>query len=417
MQFRVACAIMPLRSPWDLHSEPETVVAPQLREKILILSASVGGGHLRAAEAMELALRQSAPEAEVRNLDVLSLASNAFRRIYARGYLDFAEHAPHFLGYVYDLLDRPKEKTGEFEPDRLRIALEKLNLQPFLRLLKSESWDIVVNTHFLPAEILGSLRAAGKIAVPQVTVTTDFMTHRMWVQEPCEHYFTATEEGAVYLAALGVGRGRISVTGIPIHPVFSRPRERIACLTAQGLSGERPVVLLLSGGFGVGPIEEILKAVLAVEKPLEAVVVYGRNAELGGRLAGLKPPARHRLRVLGYTTAIDELMGAAEVVVSKPGGLTSAETLARGAVLAIVNPIPGQESRNSDFLLENGAAIKIGPAATLPYKLAALIEDRRRLQRMRAAARRLARPRAAFDAAAKVLEIARTQTAEVKPQG
>jgi len=360
---------------------------------------------LRAAEAMELALRQAAPKAAIRNIDVLTLANKAFRRIYGKGYLDVANRAPHFLGYVYDLLDRPRDKEGEIEPDRLRVALEKLNMQPFLRLLKSETWDMVVNTHFLPAEIIGSLRASGQISVPQVTVTTDFMTHRLWVQEPCEHYFVATPESAVYLNSWGVSPQRVSVTGIPIHPVFCRRKVRSECVKAAGLTGDRPMVLLLSGGFGVGPIEQLFQATLTVEPPVEVVVVCGRNEELRHRLAQQSAPARHRVAVLGYTTDIDELMAVADVVISKPGGLTSAEVLARGSVLAIVNPIPGQESRNSDYLLENGAAIKIGPAATLPYKIESLLSEPRRLARLKTNARRLARPRAAFDVAAKVLAL------------
>jgi processive 1,2-diacylglycerol beta-glucosyltransferase len=352
---------------------------------------------------MELALRQTAPHAAILNIDVLTLASKAFRRIYGKGYLDFAERAPHFLGYVYDRLDRPKDKAGEFEPDRLRVALEKLNMQPFLRLLKSETWDIVVNTHFLPAEIIGSLRSSGRISVPQVTVTTDFMTHRLWVQEPCEQYFTATDEAAVYLNSWGVHRERISVTGIPIHPVFCRRKGRSECLKSQGLMGDRPIVLLLSGGFGIGPIEQLLQATLTVDAPIDVVVVCGRNQELAQKLAQRQGPQRHRVTILGYTTDIDELMAVADLVISKPGGLTSAEVLARGSVLAIVNPIPGQESRNSDYLLENGAAVKIGPVATLSYKINALIGDRKRLARLKTNARRLGRPRAAFAVAEKVL--------------
>jgi processive 1,2-diacylglycerol beta-glucosyltransferase len=359
---------------------------------------------------MELALRQTAPDAAIRNIDVLTLANRAFRRLYGKGYLDFAKRAPHLLGYVYDLLDRPKDKEGEFEPDRLRIALEKLNMQPFLRLLKSETWDIVVNTHFLPAEIIGSLRSSGRISVPQVTVTTDFMTHRLWVQEPCEHYFAATTEGAVYLSSWGVPRDRISVTGIPIHPVFCRRKRHSECLKAQGLIGDRPIVLLLSGGFGVGPIEQLLGATLMVESPIEVVVVCGRNEELAQKLALRQSPERHRVTILGYTTDIDELMAVADVVISKPGGLTSAEVLARGSVLAIVNPIPGQESRNSDYLLENGAAVKIGPVATLSYKIDALLNDRKWLARLKTNARRLGRPRAAFAAAEKVLAMIRSES-------
>jgi processive 1,2-diacylglycerol beta-glucosyltransferase len=377
--------------------------------KILILSASVGGGHLRAAEAMELVLRQTAPAAAIRNIDVLTLANKAFRRIYGKGYLDVASRAPHFLGYVYDLLDRPRERDGDLEPDRLRVALEKLNMQPFLRLLQSETWDMVVNTHFLPAEIIGSLRSSGRISVRQVTVTTDFMTHRLWVQEPCEHYFVATAESGVYLNSHGVPHERISVTGIPIHPVFCRRKGRDECIEARGLSGDRPIVLLLSGGFGVGPVEQIFQAALTIESPIEVVVVCGRNEELRQKLSHQPSPSRHRVVVLGYTTDIDELMTLADVVISKPGGLTSAEVLARGSVLAIVNPIPGQESRNSDYLLENGAAIKIGPVATLPYKIEALLNDPRRLVRLTTNARRLGRPRAAFSVAEKVLALIRSE--------
>jgi processive 1,2-diacylglycerol beta-glucosyltransferase len=358
---------------------------------------------------MELALRQTAPAAAIRNIDVLTLANKAFRRIYGKGYLDVASRAPHFLGYVYDLLDRPREKEGEFEPDRLRVALEKLNMQPFLRLLKSETWDMVVNTHFLPAEIIGSLRLSGQISVLQVTVTTDFMTHRLWVQEPCDHYFVATAESAVYLNSWGVHPERISVTGIPIHPVFCRRKGRAECIEARGLSGDRPIVLLLSGGFGVGPVGQIFQAALTVACPIEVVVVCGRNEELHRKLSQQPSPPRHRVVVLGYTTTIDELMAVADVVISKPGGLTSSEVLARGSVLAIVNPIPGQESRNSDYLLENGAAIKIGPVATLPFKIETLLNDPRRLTRLKTNARRLGRPRAAFAIAEKVLALIHPQ--------
>jgi processive 1,2-diacylglycerol beta-glucosyltransferase len=238
-----------------------------------------------------------------------------------------------------------------------------------------------------------------------VTVTTDFMTHRMWVQGPCEHYFTACEESAVYLNSLGVPRERISVTGIPIHPIFSRRKDRAACRSAHGLKGDRPIVLLLSGGFGVGPIEKLLEATLTVEAAADVVVVCGKNAELAERLSRMAAHRRHRITVVGFTTAIDELMAVADVVISKPGGLTSSEVLARGSVLAIVNPIPGQESRNSDHLLENGAAIKIGPLATLPYKINALLQDHRRRDRLKANARRVSRPRAAFAVAEKVLEL------------
>ena len=371
---------------------------------ILILSASVGAGHLRAAEAVEHACRAVVPEATVRNLDILEMTNRVFRRFYGQFYLDLINKAPHALGYFYDLLDQPS-KSGRNRSDRLRLTIEKMNLKKFTRFLVSQPWDLVINTHFLPAEIIASLRKAGKTAVPQVTATTDFETHRLWVNQPCERYFTATDEGALYLHSWGVPRDATITTGIPIDPVFSVPKDRATLLAKHGLDGTRPIVLQLAGGFGVGPIEKLFTSLLQVPVPLQVVAVCGRNAALKTDLEKLAPPDRHKIKVLGFTKEIDELMAVADLVISKPGGLTTSETLACGAVMAIVNPIPGQESRNSDYLLENGAAIKVNNAATLPHKVASLLGDSRRLAQLRANVQRLARPRAAFDVVEKSLEL------------
>lgn len=375
--------------------------------RILVLSASVGAGHMRAAQAVELALKQVVPDATVRNLDVLEMTNAAFRRIYGKAYLDLVNKAPHALGYFYDMLDRPS-LSGKNRTDRLRLALEKLNLKAFMRFLQDEPWDLVINTHFLPAEIIASLRKKDRLDLKQVTVTTDFETHRLWVNQPCERYFSATEEGGLYLHSWGVPAEVDAIpTGIPIHPVFSEPKDRAGCLQRQGLTGDRPVVLQLAGGFGVGPIGRLYHALLDVEVPLELVVVTGKNEKVRESLQVVAVPPRHRAKVLGFTDQIDELMAAADLVVSKPGGLTTSETLARGAAMVIVNPIPGQESRNSDYLLENGAAIKVNNLATLAYKVTSLLKDAGRLATLKANAQRLGKPRAAFDVVNRSLELIR----------
>jgi processive 1,2-diacylglycerol beta-glucosyltransferase len=376
-----------------------------MAQRILVLSASVGGGHLRAAEAVELALKQLRPQAHVRNVDVLQLTNRFFRRVYSKYlYLDLVNKAPHVLGYFYDLLDQPS-RSGANRGDRLRRALQGLNLGPFVKFLHSEPWDLVINTHFLPAEMIAQLRRKDKIDVPQVTVTTDFETHRLWVNQPCERYFTATDEGAVYLRSWGVPAADVRATGIPIHPVFAEPKDRAALLARHGLGADRPVVLQLAGGFGVGPIEKLFRSLLDVEVPLQVVTVAGRNEKLKGLLQQVEVPGRHRVQVIGFTKQIDELMAVADLVVSKPGGLTTSEALASGTPMVVVNPIPGQESRNSDFLLENGAAIKVNNAATLAYKVTALLNEPARLQRLRDNARRVARPRAAFEVVERSLEL------------
>jgi processive 1,2-diacylglycerol beta-glucosyltransferase len=371
--------------------------------RILVLSASVGAGHLRAAEAVELALRQTLPDATVKNVDILDLTNRLFRHVYGKFYLDLVNKAPHALGYFYDMLDQPR--SPKKRSDRLRLYFEKLNLKSFVKFLKAEPWDLVINTHFLPAEIIASLRLKKELDLPQVTATTDFETHRLWVNQPCDRYFTATPEGALYLQHWGVPAADAFCTGIPIHPVFSTPKDRKACIARHGLADDRPIILQLSGGFGVGPIEKIFNGLLGVEQPIQLVTITGRNEKLKGQLSKLKTPARHKVKVMGFTKEIDELMQAADLVVSKPGGLTTSEVLARGAVMVIVNPIPGQESRNSDYLLESGAAIKANNLATLGFKVNELLKDSARLEQLRANVRRIAKPRSAFEVVEKSLQL------------
>ncbi len=372
--------------------------------RILILSASVGAGHMRAAEAVEKACRQMVPDAQVTNVDVLTMTNGLFRRVYGKLYIDLVNKAPHVLGYFYDMLDKPSNSASQ-RGDRFRLALQKLNLAKFTAFLKSQPWDIIINTHFLPAEIIASLRKQNVLSVPQVTATTDFDTHRLWVNQPCERYFTATYEGALYLQHWGVPSQDVETTGIPIDPVFSEPKDRAGCVAKHGLDGDRPIVVQLAGGFGVGPIAKLYTSLLQTEVPMQLVAIAGRNEKLKAELEQVPVPGRHKVKVLGFTKEIDEFMNVADLVVSKPGGLTTSETLARGAVMVIVNPIPGQESRNSDYLLENGAAIKVNNTATIGYKITQLLSDPQRLAMLRANVRRIARPRAAFAVVEKALEL------------
>jgi processive 1,2-diacylglycerol beta-glucosyltransferase len=375
--------------------------------RVLILSAAVGAGHVRAAQAIEKAVRITAPDALVEHIDVLTLTNPMFRRIYGTAYLDLVNHAPHVLGYMYDWMDRPRRP--KYPVDRARVLVEKLNLGKLLKMLKLQNSDVIVNTHFLPAELIAMLRKLRKIHTPQITVTTDFDTHRMWVNQPCERYTTATDEGAAYLNTYGVPLEHTVVTGIPIDPVFATPKSRQGCLDAHGLVGDRPIVLQLAGGFGVGPVAGLFQGILSVQRPLQVIVVAGRNAKVKAQLDSISIPRRHKAAIFGFTDKIDELMNVADLVVSKPGGLTTSEALARGAAMAIVNPIPGQEIRNSDFLLENRAAIKVNNLPTAKLKLEALLSDEKRLEELKCNARRLARPRAAFDVAELALSTARRE--------
>ncbi|MBY0113716.1 MAG: glycosyltransferase [Phycisphaerales bacterium] len=371
--------------------------------RILVLSASVGAGHMRAAEAVEKAMRQLRPDAEVLNLDVLTLTNAIFRRVYATAYLDLVNKAPHLLGYFYDITDKPGPRDSR--GDRLQRLVERLNTRRLEKLLTDQPWDMVINTHFLPASLIARARKKGKSTQKQVTVVTDFEAHAFWDNQPCEHYFVATEEAKRTLAARGIAMADMTVTGIPIDPLFAVEKDVAALRKKHKVGGDRPTVLLMAGGFGVGPIERMFDAAIEVGTPLDLIVVCGKNAKLKAKLEKVKTPERHRVQVMGFTKEMDELLAIADLIVSKPGGLTTSECLARGVPMAIVNPIPGQESRNSDFLLEHGAAIKINSLAAMTYKLDELLGDKPRMATLARNARAWGRPRAAREICERALAL------------
>jgi processive 1,2-diacylglycerol beta-glucosyltransferase len=376
------------------------------RPRIVILSASVGSGHVRAAHAMEAALAQTLPDALIAHVDVLKLTNIMFRRAYGAGYLRAAQSAPHFLGWMYDFLDHPGD---DGVTTRARLAFERFNLRRLRRLLTGQPWDLAINTHFLPTALIARLRENDVVNFPQVTVVTDFDVHGMWIQPRCEKFYVATAEARANAMASGLSADQVVVTGIPVDPRFGQG-SRESARRCWGLAMDKPVVLQMAGGFGIGPIERIHELICQVEHPLQIVTVAGRNEAAKGAVEAMECPSRHERRVLGFTDQMHELLPAADVIVTKPGGLTSSECLASGCVMVIVEPIPGQEDRNADFLLENGCGIKVNNLASLPLKLAALLSDPAKLRRMRAAAFAHARPRAAFDIAADCVGLLRSCT-------
>lgn len=371
--------------------------------RILVLSASVGGGHLRAAEAVEAACRLRHPEAEVRNLDVLTLTPAPFRRLYARGYLDLVNHAPELLGLLYDRTNRaPRGRTAE----RLRLAVERVNTRPLVDLLAEFEPDVICHTHFLSAEILARRQRRRGLRAPQAIVVTDFDVHRFWLSPAAARYCVAREDNLDHLAALGVPRERVAVTGIPILPAFASlpPVEELR--RKHDVAGDRPLVLVLCGGFGVGPIEDLVRSLWAHLHGAELVIVTGRNQDLQRRLEGQARRAPLPTRVLGFTTEMHEWMALADLAVGKSGGLTTSEALACGLPLVVTHPIPGQETRNATMLYEEGAAISGENPLTLGPRVARLLASPERLDALRRNARRLGRPQAAADVAGQLGRLA-----------
>ena len=281
-----------------------------------------------------------------------------------------------------------------------------------MRLLRTYQPDFIVCTHFLPAEIVSWLKAKERLASRQAIVVTDFDVHAMWLVHHYEQYFVAIDEARVYLEALGIPVSKISVTGIPIDPVFAKKKNKIEMRQKHALDNERTTILLSAGGFGVGSVEPLIASLKAIEHRVQVVAICGRNEELRKRLlkssSNLAAAGNLMIHPVGYTQEMDEYMSASDIVLGKPGGLTTSEGLAKGLAFVIVNPIPGQEERNSDHLLEAGVAIRCNNLPTLSYKLNNLLADSNRLARMQTASRKLGRPDAACDIAKRVFELSDT---------
>src|SRR4030042_3778159 len=203
-------------------------------QKVLILSASAGAGHVRAAQAVEKAFLQLSAAREVRNIDTREYTNKLFQKLYSRAYIELVNKAPDVLGWLYDQLDKP------WQNERRRLAFDKLNTRPFVKMLRQYQPEITVCTHFLPAEIISWLRAKNRLDTRQTIVITDFDVHAMWLCHHYEHYFVALDETAVHLQQLATPAAKITVSGIPIDPVFAEFKDGLDMRRKHGLAPQLP---------------------------------------------------------------------------------------------------------------------------------------------------------------------------------
>lgn len=366
--------------------------------KLLILHASAGNGHRRAAEALSEAALAAGCTVTMR--DILDFTAPLYRKTYAEGYLNLVRAAPELWGYLYAQSDkhalRPLDR-------RIRAVFNRLNTLTFLRFFKREAPDAVLCTHFMPLELVAHLRKSRRHGVPLHGVVTDFAVHALWYASGVDHYYVATDEARRQLLRMGQGAAGISITGIPIMARFGAGVPAAQARQQLGLLPDKPAVLLLSGGFGVGPTVELIRAFVAEPPGCQLVVVAGKNPAMEAAAREAARGAALPVTVLGFVNNIHDYMDACELLISKPGGLTTSEALAKGKPLMIVDPIPGQEQRNCEHLLEAGCAVRLFDAPDAPWKVRSLLENPARLAALSARARTLGHPHAAADIIAAVM--------------
>jgi processive 1,2-diacylglycerol beta-glucosyltransferase len=358
--------------------------------RILIATVTAGGGHVAAAAALEEAWRSLRPGDTLERVDLLKFFSPLHRRLYSEGYVKLVERAPELWGLMFKKTDSLKTVRRMNRLKRMFPSRSRNRIAGFIKHFKP---DAVLCTHFLPLETLGPLRKErGDNSPKTISVVTDFEAHALWMDGCVDLYCVAAEETRARLIARGADARTVIATGIPISTKFSLKVDKSAVRKRYGLRDDLPVLLVLSGGFGMGPVAEILVELDRVSRPFQSLVVTGRNEELRRKLAA--QDHKHPTHVLGFASNMHELMSVADLIVTKPGGLTTSEALALGRPLFVLNPIPGQEAANSDFLLEHGAAAKVNRPEDLPFRIEQLLGSKK-LSDMARAARDLGRPQAA----------------------
>ena len=372
--------------------------------QLLILSVSAGNGHVRAAQALEAAAALRTPACSAIHIDAMQHVAAGFRKVYTDWYIELVNRAPEVWSYLHQKTDStPHSATSQ----RLRRGIERVSAGPLLREVQRIQPKAVVCTHFLPAELLMRERAKGRIDCPVWLQVTDYDLHNMWLIPGMEGYLAATDEVAFRMRARGLDASRIHVTGIPVMPAFSRPEapelERNANVSRLGLDPARKVVLMASGGAGMGDLPSMVERMLALAGPgcdFQIIAVAGRNVAAHAALQALALRHPGRLVAIGFTNEMEKLMAASDLVVTKPGGLTISECLALGRPMLLVSPIPGQEEHNAGFLMEEGAAWLAYDTIGLEYKMAGLMAAPEKLARMAHKSHALGKP----DAARRVLD-------------
>jgi processive 1,2-diacylglycerol beta-glucosyltransferase len=358
---------------------------------IALFSVSAGTGHVRAAEAIRSAAT-SIPGVTTVHLDLMTLVPPLFKKLYADSYLPLVERHPALWGYLYTKADKRKLDSGS---DRFRIALERLNLQKFKDTLDALNPEAVICTHFLPAELFARWKRRNKFNKPVWVTITDFDVNMLWVQKHMTGYCTANEEVAWRLQDRGVDAQSIHVTGIPIMPAFARKYDRESAAAELGIDPSVPTLLLMAGGAGISGMARRVKRLLALSTGFQLIALAGRNARMLADLQKLAAAHRGRLFPMGFTNQIEKVMAISDLAITKSGGLTTSECLAMGIPMVIVSPIPGQEERNADFLLEHGAALKAYDEAGLEFRVQSLLQNPDKLAELRRNAAALGKPAAA----------------------
>ena len=362
-------------------------------KKVLIVSASIGSGHNQAAKAITTELKLRYPEIKVEFADFMTGEHSYLNRLIKEAYFKMINISPNMYDLLYRWSNAP-ERGGKVQSLLVKIMRSKMQA-----LINKHQPDFIIATHPFPCAAAANLKATGKTSSRLAAAITDFAAHRLWVYPQVDCYFVAAAKVSDELVQQGIKKERVHVTGIPIGSEFALPVEKFVAIERLKLNKHNPVLLIMGGGLGLGGVKQALMSAYKVKRPIQIVIVTGRNAKLRHSLKKAAAHSRHKVHVLGYTTRIRELMAAASLIITKPGALTLSEAMAAAVPIVLYESIPGQEKENAAFMAAEGAALLVEDTRHLDNKITEVLGDSNLIEKLRMNAGRISRPKAASEAA------------------
>ncbi len=371
-----------------------------MKKRVLFLYLTKHSGHYAAAVAIEEAMRRMDDSVETMFLDSFSHGNPVLSKVALRTYLTILKTAPEVWEYLYDnpgVMERTK---------KIRSLLNRGNSKKLQRILKEFEPDAIVCTQAFACGVTASWKRSLEVNSPiLVGVLTDFVAHRYWADDQVDLYITPNEETQETLLMQGIPPERVKPFGLPVRDIFRHPINKSAVAQSLGLTPNLPKILVMGGSLGLGPMKSVIRKLDKLPQPFDMVVVTGKNYELMRKLQNREMKLRHPTKILGYVENTNELMGISDFVITKPGGITTAEALSKNLPIIIINPIPGQEAKNTEFLLSHGVALETSDTNDVMITVDEFLRNPATLRQMREATYSLSKPDAAVHTAEEVLRL------------
>ncbi len=313
--------------------------------RVLVTYVSAGAGHRKAAEAEYDYLKDNRQDLSLKLVDALSFTDPFFRFCYSSGYPFLVNRASWLWGFFFFMTEF---RLTRGVVRKISTIWNYLSCRKFRKYLENENFDYIISTHFLNSELAANLKLKNKIKAKLVTVVTDFGVHPFWVSRGTDTYTVASEFTRDELKRLGVQESRVKVTGIPFSPKFNKVQDRNRLAEKIGIAADKFTVLVMTGSFGSGPLEEIARS---LHEEAQVLVVCARNKPLFRRL---QKKDYKNVKVFGFVDNVEELMAVSDCLITKPGGLSITELLAMGLAPVFITAIPGQEENNAKILAAYG---------------------------------------------------------------